>query len=56
MFRKTSDGWMRRKLIGGQSVEEVQDFIKEGLVLDATDQQDPPSTEEESDVPSDKTS
>ena len=34
MFRKTSKGWMRKKLIGGQSVETVEEFIKEGLALD----------------------
>ena len=37
MFRKTSQGWMRRKLIGGQSVEAVEEFIKEGLAQDAAD-------------------
>ena len=34
MFRKTSKGWMRKVLIGGQSVETVEEFIKEGLALD----------------------
>ncbi len=34
MFRKTSKGWMRRKLVGGQSEEAVEQFIKEGLTAD----------------------
>jgi thioredoxin-like negative regulator of GroEL len=31
MFRKTHDGWNRRVLIGGQSVESVEQFINEGV-------------------------
>jgi len=34
MFRKTRRGWMRRKLIGGQSEEAVEQFIKDGLAAD----------------------
>ena len=34
MFRKTSKGWMRRKLVGGQSEEAVERFINEGLAAD----------------------
>ena len=34
MFRKTSEGWSRRKLIGGQSVSTVVNFIDEGIKLD----------------------
>jgi len=34
MYRKTSNGWKRRKLIGGQSVSTVEKFIKDGLSLD----------------------
>ncbi len=34
MFRKTADGWKQRKLVGGQSVESVEQFIKEGLAQD----------------------
>ena len=37
MFRKTSKGWLRRKLVGGQTVEAVEDFIKEGLASDASE-------------------
>jgi thioredoxin-like negative regulator of GroEL len=37
MFRKTSKGWVRKKLIGGQSVEAVEEFINDGLASDAAD-------------------
>lgn len=37
MFRKTTKGWVRKKLIGGQSVETVEEFIKDGLASDAAD-------------------
>ena len=37
MFRKTSQGWVRKKLIGGQSVETVEEFIKDGLAADEAD-------------------
>lgn len=37
MFRKTPEGWMRRKLVGGQSVEAVEEFINEGLAADAAE-------------------
>ena len=37
MFRKTSKGWVRRKLVGGQSVEDVEKFINDGLASDAAD-------------------
>ena len=40
MFRKTADGWMRRKLVGGQSVETVEQFIKEGLSQDEQERQE----------------
>jgi thiol-disulfide isomerase/thioredoxin len=39
MFRKTDNGWMRRKLVGGQSVETVEQFINEGLAKDAGEKQ-----------------
>ncbi len=39
MFRKTKNGWVRRKLIGKQSVEVVEKFVEQGLALDATDRQ-----------------
>ena len=34
MYRKSAKGWKRRKLIGGQSVEKVETFIKQGLTMD----------------------
>jgi thioredoxin-like negative regulator of GroEL len=35
MFRKKGGGgWTRSKLVGGQSVETVEEFIKEGLAKD----------------------
>jgi len=37
MYRKANDGWKRRKLVGGQSVENVEKFIKRGLSLDRDD-------------------
>jgi thioredoxin-like negative regulator of GroEL len=39
MFRKTSEGWVRKKLIGGQSVETVEEFIKDGLAKDEADKE-----------------
>jgi hypothetical protein len=35
MFRRTAKGWVRQKLIGGQSVETVEEFISDGLAQDA---------------------
>ncbi len=37
MYRRTERGWLRRKLIGGQSVEKVEEFIKEELASDEAD-------------------
>ena len=34
LFRKTKDGWLRQKLIGGQSVESVEEFIEDGIKED----------------------
>jgi thioredoxin-like negative regulator of GroEL len=34
MYRKTADGWVRQKLVGGQSEEAVEQFINEGLASD----------------------
>ncbi len=34
MYRKTASGWKMRRLIGNQSVEAVESFINEGLVVD----------------------
>lgn len=40
MFRKTTKGWVRKKLIGGQSVETVEEFINDGLASDAAAKKD----------------
>lgn len=34
MFRRGNKGWLRRKLIGGQSTQTVEKFIKQGLARD----------------------
>jgi thioredoxin-like negative regulator of GroEL len=34
MYRKTTKGWVRQKLVGGQSEEAVEQFIDEGLASD----------------------
>ncbi len=39
MFRKTENGWARRKLIGKHSVETVEQFVEQGLALDAAGKQ-----------------
>lgn len=31
MFRRTSDGWMRSRLVGSQSLDGVKKFIDEGV-------------------------
>ena len=40
MFRRTKDGWMRRKLVGGQSVASVEKFINEGVAASEAEQPD----------------
>jgi thioredoxin-like negative regulator of GroEL len=40
MFRKTPQGWVRRKLIGGQSVETVEEFINEAVATDQSQAKD----------------
>jgi thioredoxin-like negative regulator of GroEL len=37
MFRRTRRGWVRKKLVGGQSVETVEEFINDGLASDAAE-------------------
>ncbi len=34
MYRKSPRGWIRRVLVGGQSVETVEQFINQGTVAD----------------------
>ena len=45
MYRKTPRGWIRRVLIGGQSVETVEQFINEGTVVDDEASKNAESTE-----------
>lgn len=33
MYRKTTHGWKRRKLIGGQTAKAVEKFIDEGIAM-----------------------
>jgi thiol-disulfide isomerase/thioredoxin len=44
MYRKSSTGWLRKKLIGRQSTEEVEKFINEGLA--ANDHEKKPGTDD----------
>jgi thioredoxin-like negative regulator of GroEL len=37
MYRRSGRGWIRAKLVGGQSVEKVEQFINEELALDKSD-------------------
>src|SRR3972149_9289883 len=37
MYRRTNNGWLRRKLIGGQNLETIEQFINEGIDLDEAD-------------------
>ena len=53
MFRKTSNGWKRRKLVGGQSVDTVEEFINQGVAMNeeaekpgAKEEQGPPPKKE----------
>ncbi len=38
MYRKTRDGWRRKRLIGRQSIEQVEQFIQQGISLSKKDQ------------------
>lgn len=40
MYRKTQKGWLRRRLIGGQSPKTIETFIQRGVELDAADKKD----------------
>ena len=49
MYRRSGRGWVRRKLVGGQSVEKVEQFIKEELASDEADHDsDKSSTDKDS--------
>ncbi len=37
MFRRTRRGWIRTSLVGGQSIETVEQFITEGLAQDSAE-------------------
>jgi len=45
MFRKTPRGWIRRVLVGAQSVEGVEQFINQGTVADDDAAKDTEATE-----------
>ena len=45
LYRKTPRGWIRRVLIGSQSVEQVEQFINQGTLAD-DDAQDSPQPAE----------
>ncbi len=52
MYRKTANGWVRQKLVGGQTEEDVEKFINEGLASDESEKKaeaakasDPPAAE-----------
>lgn len=47
MFRKTPRGWIRKKLVGGQSVEAVEEFINDGLASKESDRDSSDKTEQE---------
>jgi thioredoxin-like negative regulator of GroEL len=51
MFRKTPRGWVRRVMVGAQSVENVEQFINQGIAAD--DEQAAPSATAEKAKPSD---
>jgi thioredoxin-like negative regulator of GroEL len=34
MYRRNGQGWLRRRLVGGQSPEAVEEFISQGLARD----------------------
>ena len=45
MYRKSDDGWKRKKLIGGQSVTKVEKFISQGIELDEAERKEPSADE-----------
>jgi thioredoxin-like negative regulator of GroEL len=40
MFRKSAKGWVRKKLIGSQSEENVEKFINEGVAANENEKKD----------------
>ena len=55
MFRKKGNGWVRKNLVGGQSVETVEEFIKEGLAKDAADKKSSSDADEKNALPGEET-
>jgi thioredoxin-like negative regulator of GroEL len=55
MFRKTAKGWTTKKLVGGQSVESVEQFISEGLAQDKADKKSSASAGDDKTPPSERT-
>jgi thiol-disulfide isomerase/thioredoxin len=55
MFRKTSEGWKRQKLIGGQTVETVEKFISDGLAMDEVEKKSASSDSEDNSPDTDRT-
>lgn len=47
MFRKGSDGWRRKVLIGSQSLQTVETFINEGVELNDAEQHVQPASHEQ---------
>lgn len=45
MYRKTDNGWRRRKLVGGHDVKTVETFIKQGIELNETAKKAKPKPE-----------
>jgi thioredoxin-like negative regulator of GroEL len=55
MFRKKGDGWVRKKLVGGQDVETVEQFIAEGLAQDEADKKSSTEVDDQNAPQSDPT-
>ena len=53
MFRKKGNNWVRKKLVGGQSVEAVERFIKEGVDDEKNVQKSLPASNDQNDKNSD---
>jgi thioredoxin-like negative regulator of GroEL len=50
MYRKTSEGWLRKKLVGNQSIETVETFISEGVNRDADTKHVQPASQKQEPV------
>ncbi len=55
MFRKTPKGWVRNELVGGQSVEKVEEFIKDGLVQQDSEKKASPAPSKKAKRPVERT-